>query len=222
MAGTIWLIWSSRNKNEQGWGQDTQVCCLSARKTRKDPKGRVYHQEKSRWYFEKRGAKTWRISILDQFESWLPGSVLDERGGQVHNQKFKEGSLYCDAATGRIKVYFQSSFTAKETLQTKLQSEKEAVAEGVEIQAYNKDNGVFTSRKFTEELLNVNQRTRRSEVGGHHHNGVIEKSIKDVTQTTRTNMIHVALRWPSQADKSLWPLAMHHSVLMNNQLPRSQ
>ena len=106
-------------------------------------------------------------------------------------------------------------------MQTKLQSEKEAVAEGFEIQAYNKDNGVFTSRKFTEELLDEKQWTRRSGVGGCYHNGVVEKSIKDVTQTTRTKLIHVALRWPSQADKSLWPLAMHHSVLMNNQLPRS-
>ena len=59
-------------------------------------------------------------------------------------------------------------------------------------------------------------------MGGHHHNGVAEKSIKDVTQTTRTSMIHTALRWPSQADKALGPLAMHHSVFMNNQLPRSQ
>ena len=81
---------------------------------------------------------------MDQFESRLPGRVFNERGGQVHSQKFKGGSLYCDAATGRVKVYYQSSFTAEETLQTKLQFEKEAVTEGVEIQAYNTDNGVFT------------------------------------------------------------------------------
>ena len=111
---------------------------------------------------------------------------------------------------------------AEETLQTKLQFEKEAAAEGVEIQAYSIDNRVFISRKFTEELLNEKQWTRRSGVDGHHHNGIAEKSIKDVTQTTRTSMIHAALRWPSQADKSFWPLAMHHSVLTNNQLPRSQ
>ena len=51
-------------------------------------------------------------------------------------------------------------------------------------------------------------------MGGCHHNGVAEKSIKDVTRMTRTTMIHAALRWPSQADKSLWPLAMGHSVFM--------
>ena len=59
-------------------------------------------------------------------------------------------------------------------------------------------------------------------MGDDHHNRVAEKSIKDVTRATRISMIHAALRWPSQADKTLWPLAMNHSVLMSNQLPRSQ
>ena len=129
------------------------MCCLSIWKTRKDPKGGPTIKKSQDGILKKEKLKPGELVILDQFESCLPGSILDERGGQVHNQKFKGGSLYCDAATGRVKVYYQSSFTAEETLQTKLQSEKEAVAEGVEIQAYNKDNGVFTSRKFTEELL---------------------------------------------------------------------
>ena len=92
------------------------MCCLSIWTTRKDPKGRVYHQESQDGILKKEKLKPGELILLDQFESRFPGRVFDERGGQVHNQKFKGGFLYCDAATGRVKVYYQSSFTAEETL----------------------------------------------------------------------------------------------------------
>ena len=160
--------------------------------------------------------------FLDQFESRVPGRIFNNKGGQVHAHKYKGGSLYCDVATGRVKIYFQSSFTAEETVWTKILFEKESAAEGVKIRCYSTDNGVFTAKEFTAQLLQEEQWTRRSGVGGHHHNGVAEKAIKDVTRMTRTSMIHAALRWPSQADKSLWPLVMSHSVLLGNHLPRNK
>ena len=95
-----------------------------------------------------------------------------------------------------MKVYLQDSFTAEETVQAKLRFEKESAAEGVYIQAYNTDNGVFTAEQFMKEVLENFQETRRSGVGGHHHNGVAEKAIKDITRMSRTMMVHQALRCP--------------------------
>ena len=68
--------------------------------------------------------KPGELIFLDQFESRLPGRIFNNQGTLVHKHKYKGGSLYCNAATGRVKIYFQSFFTAKETLQKKLRFEK--------------------------------------------------------------------------------------------------
>ena len=73
-----------------------------------------------------------------------------------------------------------------------------------------------------QEILDNHQVMRRSGVGGHHHNGVAEKAIKDVTRMSRTMMIHQALRWPEISDKELWPLAFQHTVYMGNHLPKME
>ena len=101
--------------------------------TKKDPGG-VLKKEK---------LEPGDLIFVDQFESRLPGQVFSPRGSKITSQKYKGGSIYCDAATGWTKVYMQDSFTAEETVETKLRFEKECAAEGVEIKDYNTDNGVF-------------------------------------------------------------------------------
>ena len=60
---------------------------------------------------------------------------------------------------------------------------------------------------------------RHSGVGAHHHNALAETSIKHVVKTALTMMIHAALRWPEESDKSLWPLALDHAVHLHNHTP---
>ena len=142
------------------------------------------------------------LVFVDQFESQVPSQIFSPRGSKIHSRKYKGGTVYYDAATGRMKVYLQDSFTAEETAQTKLRFERENTTEGVYIKAYNTDNGVFTAEQFMKEVFENFQGTRRSGVGGHHHNGVAEKAIKDITRMSRTMMVHQALRWPKMVDKS--------------------
>jgi hypothetical protein len=35
-------------------------------------------------------------------------------------------------------------------------------------------------------------------------------------------MLHAALKWPDQYDKTLWPLAMTYAVYLHNNTPRTQ
>ena len=53
--------------------------------------------------------------------------------------------MYCDTATGKIKIYFQSSFTVEEIVWTKILFKKESAAKGVEIKGYSTNNEIFTS-----------------------------------------------------------------------------
>ena len=69
------------------------------------------------------------------------------------------------------------------------------------------------------KLHDNNQTLRLSGVGAHHHNGVAENAIKNISKKSRVYMVHAALRWPEKFDKSLWPLAMSHAVHMHNRTP---
>ena len=162
------------------------------------------------------------LVFTDQFESRIPGMVFSDRGTRVTVNTYKGGTLFVDAATTRVKTFCQSSFTAEETIQSKLTFEKQSFGEGVAIKAYSSDNGVYQARDYMNELLKKGQGIKRSGVGGHHHNGVAENSIKNITRIARTMMINAALRWPEVAEKKLWPLAFQHAIHVHNNTPNVQ
>ena len=87
--------------------------------------------------------------FTDQLESRLPEQLFSDRGTRVSAHNYKGGSIYVDAATKIIKSYFQSSFTAEETIQTKLLFEKQSQSDGVQVRSYSSDNGVYQSRAYT-------------------------------------------------------------------------
>ena len=120
------------------------------------------------------------LVFTDQFESRFPGRVFGQRGSKITAQKYKGGTVFCDAATRRVKISPQISFTANETISSKLQFEREALSEGVTIKNYSSDNGIYVTKEYTRELHEKNQGMHLSGVGGHHHNGVAENTIKNV------------------------------------------
>ena len=56
-------------------------------------------------------------------------------------------------------------------------------------------------------------------MGGHHHNGVAYNEINNVFRIAITMMIHAATRWPDASDKTLWNMAMEHSIQLYNHIP---
>ena len=76
---------------------------------------------------------------------------------------FKGGVIFVDDhATGFVDVCHQVSLDPTETIKSKVHYEKEAYHDGVKVQAYHTDNGIFTSKKFLEELIGSAQKVRFS------------------------------------------------------------
>ena len=69
------------------------------------------------------------------------------------------------------------------------------------------------------ELISKGQAIHHSGISGHRHNGVAENATKNVVRTSRTMMIHAALRWPEHNKKDLWPLALSHAVHLHKKIP---
>ena len=133
---------------------------------------------------------------------------------------FHGGTIFVDAASGRIKVKFQRGLTAAETLQSKMEFEREALSNGVTIKAYRTDNGTFTAQSVIDQIKDLNQTITFSGAGAQHQNGVAERAIKTVSEATRTIMLHAALRWPEVYDPTLWPMAMQYAIDILNEVPR--
>ena len=125
------------------------------------------------------------LVFSDQYESPLLGRQFSARGNDLTTQKFRGGTIFCDAASGKLTVVHQVGLTGTETVQAKLRFEREAAAVGVHVRAYCTDNGVYTSKEFVAELASKGQGIKHSGVGGHHHNGVAENAIKNSVRTGR-------------------------------------
>ena len=98
----------------------------------------------------------------------------------MSTQKYRGGTLFCDAERGKISVVHQVGLAVTEKVQAELQFEREAVAVGIYVKEYRTDNSIYTSQEFATELISKGQVIHHSGVGVHHHNGVAENTIKNV------------------------------------------
>ncbi len=226
--GFQWLQWIGRQGILGHIGEQigkTSVCppkCASCQygKQERNPKPGATQKRDQRGILKKDKLEPGDLIFSDQYESRVQGRVFNARGSAVHSQKIVGGTLFCDAASGRISVHNQVSLAASDTIASKLKFERDAGSAGVAVKHYCTDNGTYTATDFLEELDKKDQTIRLSGVGAHHQNGVAENAIKNVVRTARTMMIHAALRWPEQADKKLWPMALQHAVFLHNHTPR--
>ncbi len=112
------------------------------------------------------------LVFTDQYVSKLEGRVFTYKGASLRAEKYKGGTIFCDAESSFISIHNQTSFTEDETILSKLKFERDSMGVGVVIKRYCTDNGVYTSREFMKEIHKNNQSICHSGVGGHHHNGV--------------------------------------------------
>ena len=157
--------------------------------------------------------------FTDQLESRVRGRLLNTTGREAGKDKYCASSIFCDAASSYIHVEHQVTLSSTDTIIAKNSFEKMAKENGVTIQEYHTDNGIYQSKAFKEALEENSQAIRFSGVGAKWQNGVAENAIKIVTTRARTMMIHAALHWPEEDDKSLWPLAVSYAAYLYNNTP---
>lgn len=154
---------------------------------------------------------------VDQFETRQRGCGFKSSGGEKEEDKFAGGTVFRDDATGYLRVYFQVSLGAEETIRNKHMFEREALSFRVSVKRYRTDNGIFTKEDFLREVATSNQLlTTASGVGAHHQNGVAERSIHTLVTRACTIFLHAQLRWPDQTSIDLWPMAMQHANYLEN------
>ena len=161
-----------------------------------------------------------RVSV-DHYQSAVPGRLYSSRGSTKVEDMYCEGSIFADHASGYLAVRHQVSLSAADTIKAKLSYDQEARDNGVTVQGFHTDNGVFTSREFMTHLAESKQSVRFSGAGAAHQNGVAERAIRTVTEMACTIMIHAAMKSPDGTiTAELWPMAMDHAVWVYNHMPK--
>ena len=79
---------------------------------------------------------------------------------------YKAGTIFVNHASGLVHVVHQLSFTA----QAKITFEQMDADHGVQVAAYQADNGMFHACEFIQQLKE--QKICFSSVGAHHQNGI--------------------------------------------------
>jgi hypothetical protein len=94
--------------------------------------------------------------------------------------------------------------------------------QGIKIELYHSDNGIFKSKAWQDHCYNNGQGLTFAGVNAHHQNGKAERRIRKLQDMARTMLIHAKHRWPSAITANLWPYAIRMANDVLNSTPSSK
>jgi hypothetical protein len=155
---------------------------------------------------------------VDQLESQLPGFVTQLKG-KLTRKRYKAATVFVDHASRLSYVHLQESLTSKETVEAKHAFKAFSRSFGIKIRHYHADNGRFADNAFLKDVAISGQTISFCGVNAHFQNGIAEKMIRDLQESTRKQLLHAKARWPRAVELSLWPYALHLANHLRNSLP---
>ena len=158
------------------------------------------------------------VVSVDQLVSPTPGFVPTHRGRPTV-KRYTAATIFVDHYSDFTYVHLMTTNNAETTVAAKQAFEHVAASHGVCIRHYHADNGLFDTKAFRQSIHRAHQTLSFCGVNAHHQNGKAENCVRDLTQGTRTSLLHAAHCWPTAIDASLWPSALKHYTNLRNALP---
>ena len=165
---------------------------------------RAWRSKLGKHMTERKTLKPGEVISVDQMVSPVPG-LIAQMVGFLTRQRYKYATVFVDQASRMGFVYLQKTCSAEETIEAKRAFEQNAENRGVKVQAYHADNGIFKAKKWVEECRQRKQDLTFAGVNAHHQNGIAERRIRELQETTRAMLIHATKRWPGVVTIHLWP-----------------
>jgi hypothetical protein len=161
------------------------------------------------------------VVSIDQMISPTPGLVA-QNTGMLTTARYKVATVFIDQATDFSYVAIQKTTSAIETLKAKMMFERAASDQGITIEAYHSDNGIFKSNAWQDSCTEKGQGLTFAGVNAHHQNGRAERRIKELQNLARTMLIHANKRWPDAITTNLWPYAVRMANDVLNATPSAK
>ena len=158
---------------------------------------------------------------VDQMISTQVGFVAQLKG-KLTTQRYRAATIFVDHYSRLRYVHLMHSLSSEEMMAAKRAFEIFANQHGVRILHYHADNGRFADNAFKSACKQANQQLTFCGVNAHFQNGIAERSIRDLTENARKQLLHARQRWPDAVHLSLWPYALRSACLLHNTLPVMQ
>lgn len=159
-----------------------------------------------------------QVVSVDQFESSTPG-FLPQLKGRLTRMRYKVATVFVDHYSRLSYIHLQRSFSSNETQEAKQAFEAFARRCNVRIEHYHADNGRFADNAFINDVQSKGQTISYCAVNAHFQNGIAEKFIRDISDSSRKSLLHAKARWPEAIAIHLWPSAVKDANYKRNVLP---
>ncbi len=155
---------------------------------------------------------------IDQMASTEVGFFAQMKG-KLTKKCYRCATIFVDHFSRLRFVHLQIDDSSAETLTAKRAFETFAAEHGVRIQHYHCNNGRFYDNAFKQACHDARQQLTFCGINAHFQNGIAERSIRDLSESTRKQLLHSRARWPQAVHFALWPYALRNAALLHNSLP---
>jgi hypothetical protein len=155
---------------------------------------------------------------VDHFESRLLGRTYDSYG-KLSSSQFVGGALFVDHASVLIHCEHHVGFSAV-TIRAKQSFERRCMDEGVFVQDYLTESGVFKTNKSVSHIHDTHQLLCLFGTNAHHHNGIAERAIQSISKMARAMILHAIMHWKDGTYASLWTIAVTYATHIYNSIPK--
>jgi hypothetical protein len=146
-------------------------------------------------------------------------AFVGQNKGFFFCKRYKVVTILVDHFSRLSYVYLQESTKRVQTLAAKRSFEAYPSSYGVKVQQYHANNGRFAEHLFLNHGEKSGQKVSLCGVSAHFQNGIAERRIKDLTERSRTSLLHAIHGWPSAVTINLWPYALRSINEVYNATP---
>jgi hypothetical protein len=160
------------------------------------------------------------LTFADQMISSTPG-LIPQSTGHLTKCCYRAATVFVNSFSDYTHVSLQKDLSMDATLDAKLDYERQLSAFGVHVKGYHADNGRFAKDAWKDSCHILNQTFQYCGVGSHHQNGVVERRIRDLSNSARASLLHAIHYWPEGISKNLWPFALKYACNIRNRVRTS-
>lgn len=159
------------------------------------------------------------VSVDTLTSGKVPGLMAQSKG-RATTHRYYYATIFVDHFSGLDYVHLHEHNTGAAILEAKLAFERFSHSHGVTVRHYHCDNGRFAESSFRDSCLASNQTVSFCGVNAHHQNGIAERRIKDLRESSRSMLLLAKHNWPSAITENLWPFALRHASLIRRNSAR--
>jgi len=138
--------------------------------------------------------------------------------GKLTKRRYRCATIFVDHYSRLRFVNLQIDDSYAETLAAKRTFETFAAEHGVKILHYHCINGCFHDNAFKQACHDSRQQLTFCGVNAHFQNGIAKRSIRNLSESARKQLLHARTRWPQAVHFALWPYALRNAALLHNTL----